>query len=259
MIDLLKTVFKYKEKESPDRLGLYPEAIHTNALPERRYLWSARLLVILACLSICFNLMLVSGIYLMLPLLDSGPALFYHDHTFSSFAPLEKQERPIAAIDLLTESFLRDYVLLRHVVTNDYNELKSRWGQGSRLFWMSTTHVYSAFLSGDLAQSINQFKTQGLVRLAEVEWVKPVSLGFWQVQFITMDYYPTRKTPVVNIWRAYVRAAMYPIPYENRSLREQNPFGFLVTNYALSYIGTPEEPESYLSTAREVRSEQYAY
>ena len=126
MIDLLKTVFKYKEKESPDRLGLYPEAIHTNAMPERRYLWSARLLVILACLSICFNLMLVSGIYLMLPLLDSGPALFYHDHTFSSFAPLEKQERPIAAIDLLTESFLRDYVLLRHVVTNDYDELKSR-------------------------------------------------------------------------------------------------------------------------------------
>ena len=38
-----------------------------------------------------------------------------------------------------------------------------------------------------------------------------------------------------------------------------NPFGFLVLNYSLSYMGTPDEPESYLNTAKEARNQIYAY
>ena len=110
-----------------------------------------------------------------------------------------------------------------------------------------------------LKRNINQFKMQGLVRLAEVEWIEPMSRGFWMAQFITMDYYPGEKTPIINIWRAYVRAILAPIPYENQSLREQNPFGFLVINYSTSYVGTPEDPESYLRTAKDVRFGQYVY
>lgn len=259
MLDLFKTVFKYKEKKSPDQLGLYPEAIHTQALPERRYLWSARLLVIFACLSICLNMMLVSGIYVMLPQRRADPMLFHHSHTFSQFDMMEKQERPIAAIDLLTESFIEEYILLRHVITADYDELMTRWGRGSRLFWTSSRKIFQDFASNDINNNINQFKMRGLVRLAEVEWVKPMSQGFWQAQFITMDYYPGERIPIINIWRAYIRALMAPIPYENRSLREQNPFGFLVTNYSLSYIGTPDDAESYLNTAKDVRFEQSVY
>jgi type IV secretory pathway component VirB8 len=86
-----------------------------------------------------------------------------------------------------------------------------------------------------------------------------MSRGFWVAQFITMDYYPNEQTPIINIWRAYIRTILAPINYENRSLREKNPFGFLVTNYSLSYIGTPEDPQSYLETAKEVRAESYEY
>lgn len=259
MLDLLNTVFKYKEKRSPDKLGLYPEAIHTRAMPERRYLWSSRLLVIFASLSICLNIMLVSGIYIMLPQRSSSPLLFRHDRTFSQFSLLERQERPVAAIDLLTEAFIEEFILLRQVITSDYDELLTRWGVGSRLYWTSSPQVYQNFVSNDLNNNINQFKMRGLVRLAEVEWIRPMSRGFWQVQFITMDYYPEETVPIVNVWRAYIRALMAPIPYENRSLREQNPFGFLVTNFSMSYVGTPDDPESYLNTAQDVRFEQYAY
>lgn len=259
MLDLFNTVFKYKENKSPDKLGKYPEAIHTLAFPERRYLWSSRLLVIFSCISICINLMLVSGIYLMTPQHSSYPLLLHHDKNFSQLSVLEPHEKPVAAIDLLTESFIEDYIFLRHVITSDYDELISRWKSGSRLFWMSSQKVYSSFSANDIEKNIRDFQMTGVVRLVEIEWVRPTSRGFWQVQFITVDYYPKSKTPIINIWRAYIRAALAPIPYENKSLREKNPFGFLVTNYALSYVGTPDSATSYLNTAKEVRNELYEY
>ena len=67
MFDIFHTIFKYKEKESPDVLGLYPERVHVTAMPERRYLWTSRILVIIASMSICINIMLASTIYLLLP------------------------------------------------------------------------------------------------------------------------------------------------------------------------------------------------
>lgn len=259
MLDLFNTVFKYKENKSPDKLGKYPEAIHTLAFPERRYLWSSRLLVIFSCISICLNLMLVSGIYLMTPQRSAYPLLLRQDKSFNQLTVLEPNERPVAAIDLLTESFVEDYIYLRHVITSDYDELISRWKQGSKFYWMSSKNVYSSFALNDLENNIKDFQLTGLVRLVEVEWIRPTSKGFWQAQFITIDYYPKRKAPIINIWRAYIRASLSTIPYENKSLREHNPFGFLVTNYALSYIGTPETPKSYLNTAKDLRSELYEY
>lgn len=259
MLELFNAVFKYKENKSPDKLGKYPEALHTLALPERRYLWTTRLLVIFSCLSISLNLMLVSGIYVLLPQRSSYPMLFYHDKGFSQLSLMEKQEKPIAAIDLLTEAFIEEYIYLRHVITGDYDELMQRWSPGSKFYWMSSKKTYNAFAAGEIERNVREFQSTGMVRLAEVEWIRPTSLGFWQAQFITMDYYPKETVPVINIWRAYIRTAMSPISYENRSLRENNPFGFLVLNYALSYVGTPGDPKSYLNTAKEIRNEIYEY
>lgn len=259
MLSLFNTVFKYKESKSPDKLGKYPETIHTLAFPERRYLWSSRLLVIFSCISICINLMLVSGIYLMIPQRSSYPLLFYHDKPLNQLSVLERQEKPVAALDLLTESFIEEYIYMRHVITSDYDELMLRWGPGSKFYWMSSKKIYNAFATNDIEKNIRDFQMTGIVRLVEVEWVRPTSRGFWQTQFITMDYYPGSTDPIINIWHAYVRTVLAPIPYENRSLREKNPFGFLVTNYALSYVGTPGDPKSYLNTAKEIRSETYEY
>ena len=259
MLELINTVFKYKEDKSPDKLGRYPEAIHTMAFPERRFLWSARLLVIFSCISICVNLMLISGIYLMVPQRGAYPLVLYQDKIFSQLAVIEKHEKPIAAMDLLTESFIEEYIYMRHAILADYDELMQRWGAGSKFYWMSSKKVYSAFASNEIERNVRDFQASGLVRLVEVEWVKPTSLGFWQARFITLDYYPGENTPIINIWQAYIRAGMAPIPYENKSLREKNPFGFIITNYALSYIGTPQDAKSYLNTAKEVRQELYKY
>ena len=259
MLDILQTVFKDKEKQSPDKLGAYPEHVHVGAMPERRYLWTSRILVIFACISICFSMMFASTIYLLLPQRGAYPRLLQTNNYFSRLDLIERQEKIAPVQDLIAEQYIEEYIMLRHVISSDYDELVNRWTAGSKLYWLSTRQVFQNFATNDVQNNIRQFRLRSLVRMVEVEWIKPVSRGLWQAQFITMDYYPDETLPIINIWRAYLRVAFTTINYANRQQREMNPFGFLVLNYSLSYVGTPDEPESYLNTALDARSQKYAY
>lgn len=149
--------------------------------------------------------------------------------------------------------------MLRHVISNDYDELMMRWAPGSELYWLSARSVFQNFVTNDVQNNIRQFRMRALVRMVEVEWVKPMTQGLWQAQFITMDYYPGEKVPIVNIWRAYLRIVFTTINFNNKEQRTLNPFGFLVLNYSLAYVGTPDQPESYLATAKDVRNQNYTY
>ena len=254
MFDLLKAVFKYKQKRSPDKLGLYPEAVHTSAIPERRYLWSSRLLVIFASLSICFNIMLVCTLYVMLPQRGATPRLLQKNDPLNRLDVVTKQEVNVYPKDLLTENFIREYVSVRHSVSSNYDALKKKWQIGSPFYCMSSEEVYQRFLSsGGLEQMIYSYQSKGFTRTVDIHWVHPVAVGLWAVRFATFDYYPHSTLPVVNVWQAYVRAVMALISYDNKMMRYQNPFGFLVTSYSLSYLGSPDNIAGYLQKALERR------
>lgn len=259
MFEIFQTIFKYREKKSPDKLGFYPEKVHINAMPERRYLWTSRLLVIFSCLSISLSMMIACGIYVLLPQRGAMPRLLQINRYFSQLEPIDLQERSVPVQDLIAEQYIEEYINLRHVISNDYDELMMRWSPGSRLYWLSARSVYQNFSLNDVQNNIMQFRMQNMVRLVEVEWVKPMTKGMWQAQFITMDYFPGRTEPVVNIWRSYLRVVFTEINFNNKEQRTLNPYGFLVLNYSMSYVGTPEEPSSYLSTAKDARQQKYQY
>ena len=259
MLDIIQTIFKYKEKKSPDQLGYFPEKVHTNAMPERRYLWTSRLLVIISCMSICLSMMLASAIYVLLPQRGAYPRLLQTNTYFSQLEQTEMQEKNVPVQDLIAEQYIEEYILLRHVISNDYDELMYRWAPGSELYWLSSRAVFQNFVTNDVQNNIRQFRMRDMVRMVEVEWVKPMTRGLWQAQFITMDYYGGEQVPIVNIWRAYMRVVFTNINFNNKDQRVFNPYGFLVLNYSLSYVGTPDEPESYLATAKDARNQIYAY
>ena len=178
---------------------------------------------------------------------------------FSQLELTQKAEKTVPVQDLITEQYIEEYINLRHVISNDYDELMSRWAAGSQLYWLSSRMVFQSFAANDVQNNILQFRMRGLMRLVEVEWIKPMTRGLWHAQFITLDYYPGEEKPVINIWRAYLRVVFTDINFYNKEQRVMNPFGFLVLNYSLSYMGTPDEPESYLNTAKEARNQIYAY
>ena len=251
MFDIFNTVFKYKEKSSPDKLGAYPERVHVKAMPERRYLWSSRILVIVAVFSISLNIMLASTIYLLLPQRSSYPRLFYLDSQNNQMQLLQPSEISVPAPNLITEEQISHYIMLRYLIGARYDELAARWGNTSPVYWMSSSIVYSDFENGEAQQGMALQRLKGLLRNVEIDWIQQISRGVWQVQFRTLDYYPDNKEPDITIWRATMRVAYGNINYPDKSYRTFNPFGFLVTNYSLAYHGKPSASEHYLSKVKQ--------
>ncbi len=257
MFEIFNTIFKYKEKQSPDQLGLYPERVHVEAMPERRYLWTSRVLVILSCLSISFNMMLAATIYLLLPQRTVYPRLFQINKYFSMLEQVQPAEINYPVSDLITEEHITEYIMLRYIVTSDYDELITRWAKGNTLYWYSARDVYDDFAKNDVQNNIMQFREKSLQRDVEIEWIKPLAKGLWQVQFRTLDYLPEYDYPVINIWRATMRISYVKIPFIKREDGILNPYGFLVNNFSLAYHGTPKTSAHYLETAKKATEELY--
>ena len=252
MFDIFYTVFKFKEKESPDKLGLYPERAHTQAMPERRYLWSSRLLVIMAVMSMSITMILAMTIYLMLPQKTVHPRLLQINKYFSQLELVQPVERKILVTDLIAEQHISDYITLRNSITSDYDDLLSRWGERQILYWYSDSNVYSKFYNTDAKYSLMQFRKNSLQRYVKIEWVRPLTRGLWQVQFLTMDFTPKSEKIDTKIWRATLRIEYMTLPFKTKEDAMKNPFGFVVTNYSLGYVGTPETSAHYLQRAKEL-------
>ena len=251
MVSILGTLFKYKEKESPDELGLFPQQVHVDAFPERRYLWTSRFFVITTCLSICFNMLLGSVIYAMLPCFGVEPRLYRINDNTNQVEILEEYEREYYASDLIAEQYLREYIILRYTISDDYAEMKDRWRKNSKFFWYQTQEVFSDFERNDAETVYNQFKKIGLQRYVEVVWTKHVSRSMWLVEFKTYDTTNDNPEPKIDVWRATVRIGYANgLKFRKPEDRILNPYGFLVYSFTLSYLGDedngPNEVPSHL-------------
>ena len=258
MVSIVGTLFKYKEKESPDSLGYYPESVHVDAFPERRYMWTSRFLVILTCLSICINMVLASIIYLILPSYHVAPRLFVINHDTNQLELFERSEIPYYASDLIAEQYIRDYITLRYTITEDYAELKDRWSKNSILYWYSSDSVFNEFQEKDVKNADEQFKRLGLQRYVEVIWTKHISRSMWMVEFKTYDITRDDPKPKVDLWRATVRVGYDSnMKFRRPEDRILNPYGFLVYSYTLSYLGDAHAGESEIGNTLKYNMTMY--
>ncbi len=257
MFSIFNTIFKYKEKQSPDQLGLFPERVHVDAMPERRYLWTSRFLVILASMSICFNIMLACALYIMLPQRSSAPQLFYIDHYFSQIERAQPMEISYPLNNLIIEENITNYIMLRYLISNDYDELIRRWGKGSAVYWYSMAPIFDDFVRNDAKFNMLQFRNKNMMRDVEIDWIRPLSKGLWQTQFRTLDYMPNSPTPDINIWRAIMRLRFVRFPNRNHNDALKNPFGFLITDFSLSYLGIPNESQHYMEESKRITKELF--
>ena len=221
MFSIFNTIFKYKEKESPDKLGLFPEQVHVDAMPERRYLWTSRFLVIIASMSICFNMI----------------------------------NYPVG--NLINEEHITNYIMLRYLITNDYDELIRRWGPGSYVYWYSSPFIFDEFTRYDAKFNMLQFRRKSMMRDVEIDWIRPLGTGLWQTQFRTIDYMPRNPTPDVNLWRAVMRLRFVKFKGRTHEDALKNPFGFLITNFSLSYLGAPNASQHYLEESKRITKELF--
>ena len=146
-MSLLNLLFKYKDKRSPDKLGFYPEKIHTPALPERRYLWTSRTLAVFAIMSICINIALASVVYVLPAQKTSFPSFFSINEEKGSLDKTNPAFVNISYMDLLTEAHIYEYINMRHSIPISTADLYYRWDDTSKFYWYSTPNTYYEFVN----------------------------------------------------------------------------------------------------------------
>ncbi|MBQ7304160.1 MAG: hypothetical protein IJW75_04510 [Alphaproteobacteria bacterium] len=250
MIEIFHTLFRYREKESPDVIGAYPERVHVEAFPERRYLWTSRFLVMFSVMSICFNMMLASTIYLLLPQLSVYPEFYNINDYFSQIEMVQKREVEFLATDLIAEKNINDYLQLRFTISDNEREMKKRWRKGSSFYWLQAQSVYEEFVTSDMPNFINLSKKKKMQRYIEVQWIRPLSRGLWHAQIKSYDFFGKKTEPVISYWRVAMRIRYVKMNFRNKSTRSYNPYGFMVQTFSLAYHGREGDEESYIETAR---------
>lgn len=259
-MSLFSLLFKYKDKKSPDKLGRYPESFHIPAFPERRYLWSSRILVVCAVFSICANIALTSVIYLLVPQKKSLPVFFsinQKNETLDKVAPSNISK---SYLDLLTEGYIYEYIKMRHSIPRSTADLYYRWDKTSKFYWYSDPSTYHSFIDKLDRRQIMNFIRQKMKRSVDIDYVKKITNTLWEAQFTTST--STRNMPIPDtiIWKAYLRIRYIEFQnYEDIEKDEtdkinytQNPFGFKVVAYSLSYAGKPEKAYTAIQTAKKV-------
>lgn len=259
-MNFFSVLFRYRDKKSPDKLGLYPERFHIESFPERRYLWTSRILAIFSVLSFCLTIILTMTIYLLLPLKSSSP-VFY---TANSSGDALEKALPIytqsSFRDLLSEKYITEYIKMRHAIPHSRADLFYRWAENSKFYWFSGSKNYYNFVNQMDQEQLKKFITMRMRRSVQIDWSKKLSDNLWMVQFRTTTTTKAMPEPNTIIWHSYLRIVYLEFDkYEDIEKNEEeklnyqtNPFGFKVMGYSLAYAGKSEKSEDAMSVAKKV-------
>lgn len=231
-MNIFKFLFSEVDDSSNDKLGAYPEKVHVNAMPERRYLKTSRAMTIMAAALLCGTIILAFVIYMLAPLLRSEPLLLAIDKRFYRLEPVQRTIVVTPASMLLMEDHIKQYILLRNTIVPDVDEMRDRWGDTSLLRWFSDGAAYQSFSSEkDVKMALMM---EGLTTEVKIRFVNQVTGGLWLVEFDTIEHRPEEEFPSVKRWRALLEAGFTPRGYPNRDERIKNPLDFTVRKYSLS-------------------------
>ena len=232
---IFSSLFRYRDKKSPDKLGLYPERFHVLAIPERRYLWTSRLLVIISVINISLLMILTLTIYLLLPQRSAHPLLF--EQYYGSLRYLQPQIIRASPLQLLTEYHIREYINLRHNLPERLGQLITRWNDNSVFKSYCSEKVYSDFIEQQQMDNLKKMIIKKIRRKVEIEKIENLTGNLYAVRLKAITAYPDREKPVITVMNAYLRVGY--VDYGKNPPPEylHNPYGFKVWSYELGYLG----------------------
>lgn len=202
---------------------------------EKRYLWTARAFAVVTAISICCNLLLLLTIANILPLYRVEPYLLTLTNKEEQVYRIVPYSRDMESQTSITETFVRQYVLLRTTLLPDVEEMQSRWQNGGDLQEMSSPIVYQEFLKVSGNKLMQRMKQDGLTSNVKIITVNEIEKALWQVEY-SVDYYlPSSYTPKTIRYRATMKIQYVPrrVQYKERL---KNPVGFKVVQYGTKQI-----------------------
>lgn len=232
-MNFFKFLFSKPDESTNDKLGAYPEKVHVRAMPERRYLKTSRTMTLTATALICSVIALTFVVYLLSPLVRAEPLLMSIDKRFYKLEPVQPSIVRTQANEILLETYIQEYIRLRHTYISDIDTMNERWGNNGHFYWFSSREVYQAFAAN------KEIKIQeilnGLTSEVQIHFVQKIFGSLWVCEFDVIEYRPENEYPTRKRWRAYLEAGYFPRAYPNRDEQIKNAINFTVRNY---YIGS---------------------
>lgn len=202
---------------------------------EKRYLWTARAFAVVAAISICCNLILLLTISNILPLYRVEPYLLTLTNKNEQVYRIVPFARDLGAMKSITETYVREYLLLRTTLLPDIDEMKVRWGDGGDLQEMSSTVVYQDFIKNTGSKLIQRIKQEELTSSVKILTVNEIEDGTWQVEYDVYYRRPIDVEPKKLKYRATMK-----IQYQRQRVqykdRLKNPVGFKVVSYGTKQL-----------------------
>ena len=205
------------------------------------YLWISRLFVFLSTISLVVFLSSSLALFRLSPMVEVEPFLIINQSSSQELVRTEPIELNMASKDLLMETFLKQYVILRNTIIDDTREMSSRWSPGGMVHFLSSPRVFSAFIKEkELNPPIS----------SDVQEVEIISIGrqggkksaVWKVDFKTYLVKRSGRTTRAggmtleeHYWTASITAKFYKERiFMGRRLI--NPLGFTVTRYSQTEV-----------------------
>lgn len=205
-------------------------------IAEKRYLWTARAFAIITAISMCCGIVLILAIFQVMPLFRIEPFLLSFQNKNEQIVKIKPLEGGMESQKKITETFIRQYVLLRSSFTRDITEMEARWYPDGAIQELSSSAVYQDFLKNTAEKALSIIKARGLTRKIKILTVNELSKGWWQVEYETSDMLPESVKPKVNAWTASIE-----VDYRRKQVkydeRFKNPVGFTVKKYSLTHNG----------------------
>jgi type IV secretory pathway component VirB8 len=199
--------------------------------------------ILLGAIGVSAMLNVVQGVALteLIPMHTVSPYLVTFSDKADQMVRIDPPTARISSLNIVLLNELKQYMMARYTVTADATETSDRWNTHVRLF--STQRVYQEFQ--DEVKDVTELMKRGqFTRQVTIVNLIPTGVGVFQCDFDTFDHMTgaglSDSTDQTHHFTASLRVIMQPrsVP---RELLDINPFGFLVTSYAVSprYVKTP--------------------
>ena len=250
----------YKQEASNDVLEAYPERLHVTALPERRYLKTARFLVVFSLICLTFNFALtffyIRNASLVQAIVDDPQApdtfLYQLDYYNKELKAVQRPEKKLDVKDLVYQNLITDYLNERYQMTNNRAEMEQRWSNAGKLFAYAPK-LYESFIPEANAALAQQLK--GITREIYIYSIKNLAGNMYEVIFdvfsLNESGYGAKKCPckektqeclvcmrdtrvAVQRYKAYMRVTLNIKEQPAQEIRHNiNPFYFTVIGYTV--------------------------
>ena len=189
-------IFKVKEKEIPenqDALGAYPLRMQISAIPERRYLRTARLLAVITFLNLAV-LIALSGYFVKYAVKQDvslnrrgQQQLFMMDPEYKVIQSAERNEARHLALEFVMEQAIRDYIKSRYTVYLDKQKQEKSmkyvnlYMQGNKL---------DEFYKHEYFTLTEPAKRKGVNREVHIYSLRKTPTGLWEALVDIFDMQP---------------------------------------------------------------------